>query len=595
MKNLMNKLMIVFIVLTMTACSALKEKNSVGPETVEEVTITGFEINPKPVDVQPGKEIRVKALITYSDGTTEKVTSETNWDIDDRSTATVDADGNVSGMKNGQTTLRARYGNHRDECQVKVNGPVPGMGSLSFKIHASEEVSITVVSFEGDTVAIGYASGSHVSNLNPGNYWVWAYAKDHEPDFERATVVADIDVHVEFSLMYADPSTVSLAGTIRPVNANASVIIVSASGKVINTRSPFAVSNLEPDIYWVIGSAEGYESYISNPIIATTPGLPYAIGMDLIVSDPTTGSISGTIFPFNANTGAYISDGHGKVVAENLGATFTVNNLKPGNYWVVGVNGAGGYEQQPMHREVKAGRNVHAKIVLKKKDSVSPAYTMLYPQDQLGNYFSAHAVIKDKDGNVVFEGSVPGDSLIVLNPAEGPHIYTVFDAEDKWVGGGINSIPGSVTFRDVVFNYEKTIVTVIDTVNVTNTDTLYVDVPVPVDGKMLFEGGLLVYSSKVLPFEFEVESDLGTRRLFAWISYTPNQSHPEDSELVIYKDGVEVLRKKIWDNNTHDGEHDREYPLARWAGDIELPAGNYTGEFISISRGSKILTHLVAL
>ena len=471
-------LFLIFSVFATTGCNQFK--NPVSVETEEAVLVTGFEINPKPIDLQPGAEIKVKSLSHYSDGSSEDVTAESAWDIDDRSIAVVDANGMVTAIKNGQTILRSRNGGLSDECLVKVNGPEPGKGSLSFKVEPIETATITVVSFTGDTMATGYKSGTYLSNLDPGDYWVWGYAKDYDPNFVKATVLPDADTYVEFGLDYADPTKVTVSGTIRPIGAQGT--LVNTIGDTIEVGSTFVVSGLKPEVYFLYAYKEGHKTTVSDPIDATTPGRVYTMGMDLVQSDPTTGSISGTIIPLNSNSGAYISNGYGKTVAEGLGATFAVSNLEPGSYWVTGVNGADNLSDQTFHVEVKAGENVHVRFELKKKETTSPARVMLFPQDQNGNHFTAYASIKDVNGTEVFAGTVPGDKSIALDPESGPHFYTVFDSDGKWVAGGINSQPGSVTFHNVIFNYDQTTITVTDTVMVTKVviDTVFVnDGPVP--------------------------------------------------------------------------------------------------------------------
>ena len=50
-----------------------------------------------------------------------KVTEEVKWSSSDESVATVDNDGNVTGLKSGEVTITAKLGIYKAECKVKVN------------------------------------------------------------------------------------------------------------------------------------------------------------------------------------------------------------------------------------------------------------------------------------------------------------------------------------------------------------------------------------------------------------------------------------------------------------------------------------------
>ena len=69
-------------------------------------------VSPSPMALRVGDSKQLKAEVVRADGSTADVSSDTGtvWKSDDPATATVDASGNVLGVKGGQTNVSASFG-----------------------------------------------------------------------------------------------------------------------------------------------------------------------------------------------------------------------------------------------------------------------------------------------------------------------------------------------------------------------------------------------------------------------------------------------------------------------------------------------------
>ncbi|WP_299143268.1 Ig-like domain-containing protein [uncultured Vibrio sp.] len=77
--------------------------------TVTDAVITNITVEPRPATVAQGQTLQLKAVATYSDGTTYSVTSDVSWHSNNSLIAIVTPEGELSGVNVGPTTVTATY------------------------------------------------------------------------------------------------------------------------------------------------------------------------------------------------------------------------------------------------------------------------------------------------------------------------------------------------------------------------------------------------------------------------------------------------------------------------------------------------------
>ncbi|MBR4749914.1 MAG: Ig domain-containing protein [Abditibacteriota bacterium] len=114
--------------------------------TVPTVPVTGVILNKTVASVAKGKTFTLKAVITPTDATDQRVT----WSSYDTSIATVDSDGKVKGIAPGTTTIKVKTkdGGFTAKCKVTVVIPVTGISlninSVTLKAGKTKTLTATV-------------------------------------------------------------------------------------------------------------------------------------------------------------------------------------------------------------------------------------------------------------------------------------------------------------------------------------------------------------------------------------------------------------------------------------------------------------------
>jgi inhibitor of cysteine peptidase len=114
------------------------------------------------------EQLQVEA--TYSNETSQNVTSTSTYASNNGSVATVSQGGLVTAVGNGRATIVASYGNLASSVSVTVN--IPG---VTYSISGSAGIGSATVTLAGASIAATTASGSgtyNFSGLAPGNYTI---------------------------------------------------------------------------------------------------------------------------------------------------------------------------------------------------------------------------------------------------------------------------------------------------------------------------------------------------------------------------------------------------------------------------------------
>ena len=139
--------------------ATLNDSTAASTVTVVAAEIVAISVTPAPASVSPGQSVQLQAVATYSDGTTKDVTNGagTAWSTGSSAIATVTAEGRLTGVEQGETTVSAMqpvlptWGNPSPEsvvgrATVTVSPPSPmalSTGKTDLVVGESTAVSIT--------------------------------------------------------------------------------------------------------------------------------------------------------------------------------------------------------------------------------------------------------------------------------------------------------------------------------------------------------------------------------------------------------------------------------------------------------------------
>ncbi len=119
-------------------------------------TLTGIAVTPTSATITAGAAQQFAATGTYSDGSTQNLTSQVTWTSSNTAVAAVNASGLATGLSAGTTTISAAQGG--------VNG------SSTLTVQASP-VTITTTVLPGGTVGTAYATALSASGGTPPYSW----------------------------------------------------------------------------------------------------------------------------------------------------------------------------------------------------------------------------------------------------------------------------------------------------------------------------------------------------------------------------------------------------------------------------------------
>jgi len=152
---------VVLLLMVASACS--KGANPVKPTTVSSVTVTGTAPN-------VGATAQLSAVATFSDGTTQSVTSQATWTSSNPSVANVSGTGLVAGVSAGAATITASYQGANGTMPVVVaasgsgGGNGGGSGGGTPCTYTLSGVGTTVSGYpDGTTVPVAVATGASCS------------------------------------------------------------------------------------------------------------------------------------------------------------------------------------------------------------------------------------------------------------------------------------------------------------------------------------------------------------------------------------------------------------------------------------------------
>lgn len=154
--------------------------------------ITGITLTPATLSLTPGQSAELQAMGTYSDGSTRDIGTDpnTSWSVTDTGLASVSAQGRVTALAQGETTIRASqtvaptYGNPTPsavvgQASVTIGSPAPlAMSAAKTNLVVGETVAVSITApyaagatpYTVNLSSNGTAALQHPSSvtINPG-------------------------------------------------------------------------------------------------------------------------------------------------------------------------------------------------------------------------------------------------------------------------------------------------------------------------------------------------------------------------------------------------------------------------------------------
>jgi uncharacterized protein YjdB len=122
------------------------------------VTLSSIAISPAPATVQAGATLQLTATGTYSDGSTGDITSQAAWTSADKTIATVDSSGKVTGVAAGSASITAIFQGVSASTTLQVTTATVTLSSItvspstaSVQVGASQQFTATGTYSDGST------------------------------------------------------------------------------------------------------------------------------------------------------------------------------------------------------------------------------------------------------------------------------------------------------------------------------------------------------------------------------------------------------------------------------------------------------------
>jgi uncharacterized protein YjdB len=143
------------VVSVLTACALLASCGSGGLMQNEAPKLSQVQISPANKSIAKGTSLQLQATAIFSDGTKQNVTSSVQWQVSPSSVATINNDGNLTGVGKGAAKVSATYQQMTGDASVTVGAPA----IVSISVAASKP-SLAMGESEPLTAAAKFSDGS---------------------------------------------------------------------------------------------------------------------------------------------------------------------------------------------------------------------------------------------------------------------------------------------------------------------------------------------------------------------------------------------------------------------------------------------------
>lgn len=254
---------------TSTISASLNGVTSAGTVlTVTNATVTQIQITPPSLTLAKGTKGKLTAIATYSDNSTQDVSSQVVWNSSNIGVATINQSGEVSAVSNGSATLTGRVG------AVTSNGVSLSVTNASVnQIDLSATASTLAAGTKAQLTAVASYSDGSSQNITPLVSW-------SSSDSDVATVSTSGEVTA------VSPGTAVITGSFAGQISTLTVTVTAATVSAIQISTPLTSLALGTN-----GQLKALATYSDDTLVDVTGQINWSSSAPALVSVDANGQI----------------------------------------------------------------------------------------------------------------------------------------------------------------------------------------------------------------------------------------------------------------------------------------------------------------
>lgn len=406
------------------------------------ISITQIKLSETDLTVKKGDSDALSATIVPPDTTEDKAIT---WTSSDDKTATVDKDGNVTGIENGTAIITAQAGTHTAQCTVHVLVPATGISldkkeinvergtsqTLTAKI-APDDTTVTNVDWVStdETIATvdnegkitGVSTGSTVITVKSRDGGFTAHCTVH-------VVVSITGIHLsDSSLTLKKEDSHALVVAVLPADTTEDKTITwtSSDDKIATVDKDGKITAVEGGNVVITAKTGTHTAQCSVKVIVPVTGISFDSSA-LSIEKGASQTLTPTFAPADATDKAVSWTSSNETVA-TVDPSGKVSALTPGQVMITATSRDGGFKATCTIHVVISIKNIimsDKKLTLNKNNSKALTVTIDPPdttEDKTVHWTSSdpYVVTVDSSGNV----SAVGGGTAVITATVGKHTAT---------------------------------------------------------------------------------------------------------------------------------------------------------------------------
>lgn len=254
---------------TSTISASLNGVTSAGTVlTVTNATVTQIQITPPSLTLAKGTKGKLTAIATYSDNSTQDISSQVVWNSSNIGVATINLSGEVSAVSNGSATLTGSVG------AVTSNGVSLSVTNASVnQIDLSATASTLAAGTKAQLTAVASYSDGSSQNITPLVSW-------SSSDSDVATVSTSGEVTA------VSPGTAVITGSFAGQISTLTVTVTAATVSAIQISTPLTSLALGTN-----GQLKALATYSDDTLVDVTGQISWSSSAPVLVSVDANGQI----------------------------------------------------------------------------------------------------------------------------------------------------------------------------------------------------------------------------------------------------------------------------------------------------------------